>query len=448
MTDPMLFTMPEIAAVFSAEAHVRQMLAFEAALAQAEADVGLIPLAAAHAIAAQCRVELFDVAQIYRDAGAASTPAIPLVRMLTERVDADARKFVHWGATSQDAIDTALALQMRTGLDLVITELLGLCAGCADLALQHRRTLMAGRTLLQQALPITFGLKAARWLALVARQVRELRERRDRSVAVQLGGAAGTLAALGDAGLRVAERVAAELGLAMPDLPWHAERDRVAAIAATLGITASAMAKIAGDIALLAQTEVGEVAEAAAPGKGGSSAMPQKHNPVDAIGALAAARLALGLVPVIMSAAPQEHERAVGGWQAEWAAIPDLFRSTFSAVAHARRAVHGLQIDPKRMRANLDLGGGLVMAEALTMALAPQVGRPEAQRIVQAVCARAVAAGLSLRQAALDDAHIRAMLAPDALERAIDPAAYLGSTDALIDRALETYRAIQPADQA
>src|SRR5919206_976054 len=245
-----LFTTPQMAAVFSPEAHVRGMLAFEAALARAEARAGVIPLEAADAIAAACRVELFDVAALYREAATAGTPAIPLVRMLTERVAEDARGYVHWGATSQDAIDTALMLQMCEGLGLLEADLLGVCARCADLAARHRRTLMAGRTLLQQALPITFGLKAARWLALATRQVQALRERRARSLAVQLGGAAGTLAALGGAGIRVAELLGEELGLPLPDLPWHAERDRVATIAATVGITAGAMAKIAGDITL------------------------------------------------------------------------------------------------------------------------------------------------------------------------------------------------------
>ncbi len=387
MVEPidLLFSTPMMSTAFSPQAHVRGMLAFEAALARAEARAGIIPQEATTVITANCREELFDVAALYREAAVAGTPAIPLIRMLTARIEGDAQKFVHWGATSQDAIDTALMLQMRDGLDLLLEGLLGVCSACATLAGQHRHTLMAGRTLLQQALPITFGLKAARWLALVVRQVRALREHRNQTLAVQLGGAAGTLASLGDNGLRVVELLAEELGLPVPDLPWHTERDRIAEIAATLGVVAGAMAKIAGDIVLLAQTEVGEASEGAAPGKGGSSAMPQKHNPVDATGAIASARLAVGVVPVILSAMVQEHERAVGGWQAEWAAIPDLFRFTAGAVERVRGAVGGLQVDPARMKANLDLTGGLIMAESLAMALAPHLGRPEAQRIVQAI---------------------------------------------------------------
>src|SRR6202165_110824 len=370
MSEPneVLFSTPTMSAAFSPEAHVRGMLAFEAALARAEARAGIIPQEAASAIAASCNVELFDVASLYREAAVAGTPAIPLVRMLTAQVEGEARKFVHWGATSQDAIDTALMLQMRDGLDLLLTGLVDVCAACATLAEKHRHTLMAGRTLLQQALPITFGLKAARWLALATRQVYALRERRGKALAVQLGGAAGTLASLGDKGLQVIELLAGELDLPVPNLPWHTERDRLAEIASALGVVAGAMAKIASDVALLAQTEVGEVSEGTAPGKGGSSAMPQKHNPVDATRAIASARLAIGVVPVILSAMTQEHERAVGGWQAEWVAIPNLFRFTASAVERVREAVGGLQVDPVRMKANLDLTKGLIMAESLTMA--------------------------------------------------------------------------------
>src|SRR5205823_5533478 len=441
MSEPidLLFSTPLMSAAFSPEAHVQGMLAFEAALARAESRAGIIPQEAAAIIDAHCRVELFDVAALYREAAMAGTPAIPLVRMLTAQVEGDAQKFVHWGATSQDAIDTAMMLQMRDGLDLLVDGLHAVCEACATLAGQHRHTLMSGRTLLQQALPITFGLKAARWLAFAVRQVHALRERRERTLAVQLGGAAGTLASLGDKGLQVVELLSEELGLPAPDLPWHTERDRVAQLAATLGVVAGAMAKIADDVALLSQTEVDEASEGAAPGKGGSSAMPQKHNPVDATGAIASARLAVGVVPVILSAMAQEHERAAGGWQAEWAAIPDLFRFSAGAIERVRGAVGGLQVDPARMRANLDLTGGLIMAESLAMALAPHVGRSEAQRMVRVACDHAMSSGGDLRQAALADAQVRALLSPEEIDQALDPTEYLGSANAFIDRALEAY---------
>jgi 3-carboxy-cis,cis-muconate cycloisomerase len=441
----LLFSTPAMSTAFSPEAHVRGMLAFEAALARAEARAGIIPQEAANTIASSCREELFDVEALYREGAVAGTPAIPLVRRLSAHVEGDAQKFVHWGATSQDAIDTALMLQMRDGLDLLVDGLLGVCAACAKLVERHRYTLMAGRTLLQQALPITFGLKVARWLALAVRQVHALRERRERTLAVQLGGAAGTLASLGDNGLRVVELLAEELGLPAPDLPWHTERDRIAEIAGTLGIVAGVMAKVAGDVVYLSQTEVGEASEGTAPGKGGSSTMPQKHNPVDATAAIASARLAVGEVPVILSAMAQEHERAAGGWQAEWVAVPNLFRFTASAVERVRGAVGGLEVDPARMSANLDLTGGLIMAESLAMALAPRLGRPEAQRIVQAICDRAVRSGVHLRQAALEEVQVHTILSLEEIDRALNPGEYLGSTVAFIDRALASYRKVQPS---
>jgi 3-carboxy-cis,cis-muconate cycloisomerase len=434
------FGTPPMAALFTPEAHIAALLGFEAALARAEARAGLIPAEAAAAIAERCRVELYDVAALYAEAARAGTPAIPLVAALSAQVGEHARRFVHWGATSQDAIDTALALQMRAGVELLRADLRAVADRCAALAEQHRHTPMAGRTLLQQALPISFGLKAARWLALALRLSRELGERAERSLTLQFGGAVGTLAALGDQGLAVAALLAEELGLPAPELPWHAERDRVALLAATLGVVAGSLAKVAGDIALLAQTEVGEAAEGVATGKGGSSTLPQKRNPVDATMARAAAHLALAQVPLVLAALEAEHERAAGGWQAEWQALPDLFRFSAGALARVRDALDGLTVDPERMRANLELGGGLLMAESLVTALAASLGRHEAARLVRAVGEHALAAGLSLREAALADAQVAAALSPEAIEQALEPTAYLGSADVLIDRALAAYR--------
>lgn len=439
-----LFTTPAMAAVFAAPGHVQAMLDFEAALARAEAQLDVIPQSAVLEIAVKCRVELFDVAALYRDAALAGTPAIPLVRMLTALVKGEAKRYVHWGATSQDAIDTALMLQARSGLDLLLAGLREIAESCAQLAEQHRATLMVGRTLLQQALPLTFGLKAARWLALVTRQLELLQEQQENTLAVQLGGAAGTLASLGDKGPEVVEKLAGELQLAAPELPWHTERDRVGRLAGSLGVVAGAMAKIGTDLALLAQTEVGEASEGAIPGKGGSSAMPQKRNPVDTTAALAAARMAVGVVPVILGAMGQEHERAVGGWQAEWAALPDLFRYTAGAVEGIRAAVGNLEIEAGRMRENLGRTNGLVMSEALTMALAPKVGRAEAYKIVQAAVKEVTSEGKDLRQSVLDNSQARAHLTEAEIEQALDPARYLGSANLFIDRALAVYRRLNP----
>ena len=439
-----MFTTEAMSAVFAPEAYLQRMLDFEAALARAEAAIGVIPLEAAEAIEAACRVKLFDVAALYREAAVAGTLAIPLVRQLTAQVGKDGGQYVHWGATSQDAIDTGLVLQMREGLTLLESDLVGVCEVCAQLAEQHRGTVMAGRTLLQQAVPITFGLKAARWLTLASRQLGALRVCRDQSLALQFGGAAGTLAALGDQGLRVAEQLAAELHLALPDLPWHAERDRIDTIAATLGIASGAMAKIAQDVVLLAQTEVGEASEAAAPGKGGSSAMPQKRNPVDATMALAAARIAVGTLPIILQAMANEHERAVGGWQTEWTAIPALFCHTAGATTRLRSALEGLQIDKERMRTNLNQAGGLLMAESILVALTPYLGRAQAQRLVQTMSSQVIESGAAFRDVVRSNPQTNVTLSRAEINRALDPASYLGSANTLIDRALAAYRQAQP----
>jgi 3-carboxy-cis,cis-muconate cycloisomerase len=433
------FSTPSMAAVFSAESQVRHMLAFEAALARAEARVGVIPSAAADAIASACRVEDFDLDALFRDAVPPASLAIPLVKRLGEL--AGESRHVHWGATSQDAIDTGLVLQMREALDLLEADLLRLAEVCAALAERHRRTIMPGRTLLQQALPITFGLKAARWLGLVSRQVASLRALRPRVLVVQLGGAAGTLASLGDQGLAVASALADDLQLGLPDLPWHAERDRVADVAAALGVTAGAMAKIATDLVLLAQTEVAEVAEPAAPGKGGSSTLPQKRNPTYAVEAIAAARLAIGLVPVVLGGMDQEHERAAGPWQAEWSAVPDLFRWTAGAVERVCDALDGVEVFATRMRENLDQSQGLSLSESLSMALAPHIGRDQALSIVQELSQRAAVSGEHLRQVAVADPRVGSVLDAAVIDRALDPERYLGSTNAFIDRALAAWRA-------
>ncbi len=440
-----LFTTPAMTALFSPRTHVAQMLRFESALARALARAGLAPAEAAEQIAACCNVERYDVDAIYAAAATAGTPAIPLVRILTEHVGESSRRWVHWGATSQDAIDTALMLQMRDGLALLSADLRSICDITAVLAERHRGTLMSARTLLQQALPITFGLKAARWLALVVRQVIAVESARAQSLALQFGGAAGTLASAGTRGLDVSLHLSEELGLTLPDLPWHAERDRVAHIAATLGVVAGAMQKIARDIVLLAQTEVGEVAEAAGLGKGGSSAMPHKRNPVDAVAALAAARLSTALVPVLTSGMAQEHERAAGTWQTEWAAIPELFGYTAGAVARVRQSLDGLEVNAARMRENLDASGGVNMAESLATALTERLGRAEAQALVQELSARATRDGRSLLDAAADDERVRGVLTPEEIERATEPANYLGATDTFIDRALAQHRALASA---
>ena len=434
-----LFTTPEMAELFSPRAMVAAMLRVEWALARALSRAEVIPTAAADAITAACRIELYDPDAIFADTTTAGSPVIPLVRVLTERVDEQARDYVHWGATSQDIADTAMVLQMRAGLALLRRELHDVAHCAATLAERHRYTMMPGRTLLQHAAPITFGLKAARWLALTVRQMRALDALRADSLPLQFGGAVGTLASLGVAGIDVEAFLAEELALPQPYLPWHAERDRIGTVAATLGVAASAMSKIAGDVALHSQTEVGELSEEVMAGKGGSTAMPQKRNPVDAMSAIASARLAVALVPVLISG-DQEHERALGAWQAEWVALPQLFRHTAGAVGHVRQLLGGLEVHHDRMLRNLQLAGGTLMAEALTVALAAHVGRVEAQQLVKAASERALRDGIMLKQAAIEHTRISDILSQDEISQALNPSRYVGSSNAFIDRALGSYR--------
>ena len=430
--------------LFSPEALVGAMLRFEAALARAEARAGAIPGPAAEAIAAACDSEAFDAAAVWREGEAAGTPAIPLVRRLTESVPAEARGWVHLGATSQDVMDTAMVVQSRAALDALGGDLRGLAGACAGLAERYAAAPGPGRTLLQHAVPVTFGLKAARWLTVVARRARSLARIRD-ELPLQFGGAAGTLAQLGADGPRVATMLGEELGLPVPDLPWHAERDRIAELGAALGITAGVLAKIAGDIVLLSQTEVGEVAEGAGDGAGASSAMPQKRNPVRAVAAVAAARLALGSVTVLLHAGGQEHERAAGAWQAEWEALPDAFGHTARAMAAVRSSVEGLVVDEDRMRRNLGAAGGAIMAEALVTALVPSLGRDAAYAVVGEVSARSVRDGAALVDAAVQDDRVRGALGEAGVRRALDPAAYLGSAEVLVRRAIEGSRDVVEA---
>jgi 3-carboxy-cis,cis-muconate cycloisomerase len=434
-----LFTTPAMDELFSTRSMVASMLRVEAALARVLARLGAIDDDVSDAITSCCRVELYDVDAIFAEAATAGTPVIPLVRMLTERVDEKARDYVHRGATSQDIMDTAMVLQMRAGLELLVRELRAVAEHAATLAERHRHTVMAGRTLGQQAAPITFGLKAARWLSLTGRQIHSLDAILSSkwppqltALPLQFGGAVGTLSAFTGAGLAVAAALSSELALPMFDLPWHAERDRIATAAATLGVCAGAMSKIAGDIALLASTEIGEVSEGASPGKGGSSAMPQKRNPVDAMSALAAARLAIALVPTLMFGLEQEHERAIGAWQAEWVAVPHIFRHTAGAVMHVRQALAGLEVHEDRMRRNLGVACGTLMAEALSVALAPRLGRVEAQNVAKAASERALREGITLQQAALEDPRVAGIPSHEEIEYALDPAHYLGSTNDLI----------------
>src|SRR5215510_7281399 len=368
-----LFASAAMRALLADRERLQRMLDVEAALARAEAAVGVIPQQAVAAIVAACRVEHYDLAALGEAAVDAGNVAIPLVKALTAEVgktDKEAARYVHWGATSQDIIDTALVLDLRAALDALRADLDRAVAGFATLAERHRNVPAAGRTWLQQALPIPLGLKLAGYAGALGRsRARLLRARRD-ALVLQFGGAAGTLAALEDKGLRVAERMAADLQLTLPDAPWHSHRDRLVEVAAVFAILAGTCGKIARDVTLLMQTDVAEAFEPAAPGRGGSSTMPQKRNPVGAVAALAAASAAPNLAATILNAQMHEHERATGGWQVEWPTYPALCLVTSGALAAVLDIAEGLEVDAARMRKNLEATGGQIMAEAVAMALA------------------------------------------------------------------------------
>jgi 3-carboxy-cis,cis-muconate cycloisomerase len=422
-----------MARAVSDEAWLQTMLDVEAALASAQASVGVIPPAAAQAIAAACDASRFDVARIGQEARRAANPVPALVRELTGALPDEAAGWVHWGATSQDILDSAMMLLAGRGLDLIAADLAGLAAACAGLAARHRGTLMPGRTLLQQALPITFGLKAAGWLVAVEEAGDRLAVVRRQRLAVQLGGAAGTMAALGERGPEVVAALARELQLAEPVLPWHTARARVAELGAALAVAAGAAGKIALDVALLAQTEVGEVSEGS---PGGSSALPQKRNPAAAVEVRAAARAAVAQAGLLLGLMDHEHERAAGSWQAEWPALTELLLLTSGAAGRAREMLEQLVVDDERMLANLAKGGEPLMAESVTMALAVRVGRARALELVGAALGRAGPARTSLHRELLADPAINSHLSAEEIAAALEPAAYLGATSVLIDRAL------------
>jgi 3-carboxy-cis,cis-muconate cycloisomerase len=413
-----IFVPDELLDAVSDRAWLQALLDAEAALARAEAETGVIPPEAADVIAAACGADLFDPAELAEHGRAAGNPVEPLVRALTDAVGEEAGRYVHWGATSQDILDTAAMLVARKVLDMVLASMGAVAAECARQADAHRSTVLAGRTLLRQAVPTTFGAKAAGWLVAVLEARQSLARIRTDRLAVQLGGAAGTLAPLGGDGLAVQKRFAQELGLQQPLVPWHTNRVRVAELGSALAVAAGALAKIGLDVALLGQTEVGEARPS---GEGASSTMPQKRNPIGSAISIACARQVSAHASTLIGALPQEHERGLGGWHAEWPAISGALAFTGGAAEGARRALEELDVDPERMQANLD---GLVMAERASYLLAERLGRPRAFELV----AEAAASGRPLDEA-LD-------LEPGDLE----PASYLGSAEDFVDRALEAYR--------
>jgi 3-carboxy-cis,cis-muconate cycloisomerase len=445
MTNPLLssslltplFSSVAMQAVVEDRARLQRMLDFEAALARAEAALGVIPATAAAAIASACQADRYDIAAIGQAAVAAGNIAIPLIKALTAEVaksDAEAARYVHWGATSQDVIDTALVLELRAAIDALTADLDRAINAFTTLTGRNRRLPTVARTWLQHALPMPFGLKLAGYAAALARSRDRLKRLRKEALMLQFGGAAGTLAALGDRGLDVTEKLAALLDLPAPEAPWHSHRDRLAEVASALAIMAGTCGKIARDVGLLMQTEVGEAFEPAEPGRGGSSTMPQKRNPTAAAAALAAATIAPQLAATIFAAQVQEHERALGGWQAEWPIFPALALIVSGGLRAVVDIAEGMEIDGARMRSNLDLAQGLIMAEAVSMGLAAKIGKADAHQLVEELAKKAIAEKRNLQEVMSEDPRITAQLSASDLAKLFEPMAYQGAAQTFIDR--------------
>jgi 3-carboxy-cis,cis-muconate cycloisomerase len=438
-----IFVPERFSEAVSGRAWIGAMLEAEGALAVAQARAGLIPRQAAETIVSCCDADRFVPEEIGRKGRSQGNPVPPLVRALTRavsRVSEDAAGHVHKGATSQDIMDTAAMLVCRNALDLVLAEIDGISAACARLTNTHRDTMMPGRTLLQQALPTTFGKKAAGWLVSVLEARTRLREVRESGLAVQLGGAAGTLASLGHAGTQVLGEFARELDLLEPVVPWHTDRVRISDIGGTLSLLAGVLGKISQDVILMAQTEIGEVAEPAGEGRGGSSTLPHKRNPILSVTAAANARRVLDLSHTLQAAMVSEHERATGAWHSEWEALSDALALAGGAAAAVREVTEGLEVYPEKMLENLNATGGLLLAEKVATVAAEHLGRLEAHDLVGDASRRVLESGKPLREELLSEPRLGEVLSESEIDAVLDPARYLGSAGEFVDRALKLYR--------
>jgi 3-carboxy-cis,cis-muconate cycloisomerase len=428
-----LISSPAMRAVVADRARIQRMLDFEAALARAEAAVSIIPALAVDAIVKAAKAELYDPAEIGEAAAAAGDIATPLIKALVEatyKLDPEAARYVHWGASSQDVIDTALMLELRTGIDVLLADLARAIDGFVALAGKHRRTAAVARTGLQHSLPMPFGLKLAGYAAALARSRERLRRLRKEALAVQFGGAAGTLAALGEHGLAVTDRLVALLDLPAPDAPWHGHSDRLAEVCAALAVLAGTCGKIARDVSLLMQIEVAEAFEPSAEGK----VLPHKRAPLAASKGQTAAALAPNLLAIIVAGQIQEHERALAGWQAQWHAVPALLLATSGALAAVAEIAHGLDIDAERMRDNLDITQGLIMTEAVIMALGSKLGPYQAQLIVDEASKKAIDSKRHLNSVLAEDVRVTTHMTPGELARLFELMGYQGVAQTYIDR--------------
>jgi 3-carboxy-cis,cis-muconate cycloisomerase len=432
-----LFNDDEVSDLLSDVALVRALVEVEVALARAQARIGVIPASAADAIGKVTTTDI-DIAALTHGTIRSGFPIIALVQELRKRVSAEAAPFVHWGATTQDIMDTACVLQWRATIKLMRQRLGAIGHDLSALADKHRATLLAGRTHGQQALPITFGLKVAAWLAPLIRHRERLEEIERRLLVVQFGGAAGTLAALDDKGLAVTSEFAKELSLGLPAMPWHAQRDSLVEFAGWLSLVTGSLGKMAQDIILMAQTEVGEIGESGEAGRGGSSTMPQKSNPITSELIVAAARMNASLLAALHHAQIQEHERATHGWQVEWLSLPQMIMLTGGALKHAAYLAQNLQVDGAAMLSNITRAHDVILAEAAVFALAKAMTRAQAEELVKKACAVAVAEKRPLIEV------VKKLAADSIKEGEIDwqalakPENYLGETKKIIDQVLKS----------
>jgi 3-carboxy-cis,cis-muconate cycloisomerase len=427
-------------AIFSDEATVARYVEVEVALAKVQAGLGLIPTDAAVEIARTANAGAIDLAKLKIETDLVGYPIVGVVHQMA-KLAGEAGRYIHWGATTQDIMDTAVVLQVRSALDIIDADLAEVSQSLAGLAEKYRGTVMAGRTHLQHALPVTFGYKCAVWLSMIERHRQRLVELRPRVLVGQFGGAAGTLASLGENGLRVHDALMLELGLNKGDIPWHGARDSVTEATTFLALVTGSLAKIALDVALLMQTEIGEVFEPFVKGRGSSSTMPQKRNPISSELIIASARSVrqdVGLMLDSLSGA--DHERATGPWHLEWLALPRAFITTAGALYQAKFMTSGLIVDTDRMRQNLDMTGGLIVAEAVMMGLAKPLGRTVAHDLVYAACRSALDKKTSLIDQLRALPEVTQVLDPQALEALVDPANYLGVSNEMIDRVLTSRR--------
>lgn len=436
-----LATTEPLADLFSDRSVLQAMLKFEVALARVEARHKIIPKSAATAIAKAAVADGLDVAAIVQETRLSATPGVPFVKSFTERIrekNPDAAGFVHWGATSQDVCDTALMLLLRQALPIFESALLRLKKALRRLARQHAQTVMLGRTLLQAAGPVTFGLKAAGWLAAVHRGHQRLRGSFHESLLLQFGGATGTLAGLGKDGIAVGQGLAQELGLGYPEAPWHTHRDRLATLLCSCGVLAGSLGKMARDITLLMQNEVAEVAEQPGKDRGGSSSMPHKANPVSCTAALAAVSAIPALVSSFLSDMIQEQERAVGSWQAEWPIVAGVIQRTGLAISAMAEAAEGLTLDAARMQANLDATRGAIFAERATTLLAEKIGRDAARKMVEKAVHQSAERKRRLAEVLAEMPEVKKHLDAATLRDLESPEQYLGAADEFRKRLLDS----------